>query len=207
MWALSWYRQSISQKILTCYFLCISSACQSASQKKLWIIGKLFTLTEFSADTHCPLEVCTRSVTRVDVAGQTQFSANMAYLNSSSHTTWSKWHTHRKRDIDTATRDVWFQVTWFALTCKLDVKLIFRFKNLDVKRAIWSKVFGSPSSEYSLMILEEEEKEEQKHFFNYNAAVDSFVKAIWILWNVKFAWLTHKSDAFCNKTRTSPVHC
>lgn len=39
--------------------------------------------------THCPLEVWTKSVTNVDVAGQTQFSANMAYLNSSSHTTWS----------------------------------------------------------------------------------------------------------------------
>lgn len=43
------------------------------------------------ACTHCPLEVWTSSVTRVDVAGHTQFSANMAYLNSSSHTTWSDW--------------------------------------------------------------------------------------------------------------------
>lgn len=39
--------------------------------------------------TDRPLEVCTRSVIRVEVAGQTQFRANMAYLNSSSHTTWS----------------------------------------------------------------------------------------------------------------------
>lgn len=53
------------------------------------------------------------------------------------------------------------------------------------------------------MILEG--KEEQKHFFNYEAGVDSFVKAIWILWNVKFARPTHKSAVFCNKARTSPV--
>lgn len=78
------------------------------------------------------------------------------------------------------------------------MKLVFRFENLDVKRAIWSKVFGSPSPQYSLMILEE--KEEQKQFFNYDA--ESFVKAIWILWNMKFAVLTHKSAVFCNKTRT-----
>lgn len=39
--------------------------------------------------TDRPLEVCTSSVIRVEVAGQMQFSANMAYLNSSSHTTWS----------------------------------------------------------------------------------------------------------------------
>lgn len=37
--------------------------------------------------TDRPLEVCTSSVIRVEVAGQMQFSANMAYLNSSSHTT------------------------------------------------------------------------------------------------------------------------
>lgn len=55
------------------------------------ITGNPFVLKEFAlkpaAGTHCPLEVCTRSVTKVDVAGHTQFSANMAYLNSSSHTT------------------------------------------------------------------------------------------------------------------------
>lgn len=44
-----------------------------------------------------------------------------------------------------------------ALTCKLNMKFIFWFENLDVKRAIWSKVFGSPSPQYSLMILEEKE--------------------------------------------------
>lgn len=37
--------------------------------------------------TDRPLEVCTSSVIRVEVAGQMQFRANMAYLNSSSHTT------------------------------------------------------------------------------------------------------------------------
>lgn len=37
--------------------------------------------------THWPREVCTSSVMRVEVAGQTQFRASMAYLHSSSHTT------------------------------------------------------------------------------------------------------------------------
>jgi len=40
--------------------------------------------------TDRPREVCTRSVTKVEVAGHTQLRANMAYLNSSSHTTWSE---------------------------------------------------------------------------------------------------------------------
>lgn len=40
--------------------------------------------------TNRPREVCTRSVTKVEVAGHTQLRANMAYLNSSSHTTWSE---------------------------------------------------------------------------------------------------------------------
>lgn len=57
------------------------------------------------------------------------------------------------------------------LTCKLHVKLVFWLKNLDVKRAIWSKVLGSPSPEYGLMILQG--KEEQKQHFNDEAAVDS----------------------------------
>lgn len=39
--------------------------------------------------TYCPLEVWTNKVISVDVAGQIQFKANIAYLNSSSHTTWS----------------------------------------------------------------------------------------------------------------------
>lgn len=37
--------------------------------------------------TDLPREVCTRSVTKVEVAGHTQLRASMAYLNSSSHTT------------------------------------------------------------------------------------------------------------------------
>ncbi len=40
--------------------------------------------------TDRPREVWTRSVTKVEVAGHTQLRANMAYLNSSSHTTWSE---------------------------------------------------------------------------------------------------------------------
>lgn len=39
--------------------------------------------------TYCPRDVWTSRVTRVDVAGHRQFRANNAYLNSSSHTTWS----------------------------------------------------------------------------------------------------------------------
>lgn len=51
-------------------------------------LKELIATQHFEAEcTHCPLEVCTRSVTSVDVAGHTQFSASMAYLNSSSHTT------------------------------------------------------------------------------------------------------------------------
>lgn len=85
------------------------------------------------------------------------------------------------------------------------MKLVLRFENLDVKRAIGSKVFGGPGPQYSLMVLEE--KEEQKEFFfNYDAGVESFVKAIWILWNMKFARLTRKSAASCNKTSTCAVH-
>lgn len=40
-----------------------------------------------AGSTHWPREVCTSSVMRVEVAGQTQFSASMAYLHSSSQTT------------------------------------------------------------------------------------------------------------------------
>lgn len=39
--------------------------------------------------THWPRDVCTSRVMRVEVAGQMQFRASMAYLHSSSHTTWS----------------------------------------------------------------------------------------------------------------------
>ena len=40
--------------------------------------------------TYCPLDVCSNSVTRVDVAGTRQLLASKAYLNSSSQTTCSK---------------------------------------------------------------------------------------------------------------------
>lgn len=39
--------------------------------------------------TYCPLDVWTSSVINVEVAGHIQFRASIAYLNSSSHTTWS----------------------------------------------------------------------------------------------------------------------
>lgn len=39
--------------------------------------------------TYCPLDVWTSNVISVEVAGHIQFKANMAYLNSSSQTTWS----------------------------------------------------------------------------------------------------------------------
>lgn len=39
--------------------------------------------------THCPLEEWINRVMSVEVPGHTQFKASMAYLNSSSHTTWS----------------------------------------------------------------------------------------------------------------------
>lgn len=39
--------------------------------------------------THCPLDVCSKSVTNVDVPGHRQLLASKAYLNSSSHTTCS----------------------------------------------------------------------------------------------------------------------
>lgn len=39
--------------------------------------------------TYCPLEEWINRVMSVEVPGHTQFKASMAYLNSSSHTTWS----------------------------------------------------------------------------------------------------------------------
>lgn len=62
-----------------------------------------------------------------------------------------------------------------ALTCKLNMKFIFWFENLDVKRAIWSKVFGSPSPQYSLMILEGKETV-FFFFFKSHSGIASFVK-------------------------------
>lgn len=41
----------------------------------------------YVGSTHWPREVCTSSVMSVEVAGQTQLRASMAYLHSSSQTT------------------------------------------------------------------------------------------------------------------------
>ena len=49
--------------------------------------------------THCPLEEWISRVMSVEVPGHTQFKASMAYLNSSSHTTWSA-HSKRKQEGD-----------------------------------------------------------------------------------------------------------
>lgn len=45
--------------------------------------------------THCPLEEWINRVMSVEVPGHTQFKASMAYLNSSSHTTWSAGIGHK----------------------------------------------------------------------------------------------------------------
>ena len=42
------------------------------------------------------------------------------------------------------------------LTCKLNMKFIFWFENLDVERTVWSKVLCCPSPQNSLVILCEE---------------------------------------------------
>lgn len=72
-------------------YLCISrqenvKKSELCSHTKEWSDS----LRRFCKMTDRPREVCTRSVTRVEVAGQTQLRANMAYLNSSSQTTWSE---------------------------------------------------------------------------------------------------------------------
>ena len=64
--------------------------------------------------THCPLEVWTKRVTKVDVAGHTQFSANMAYLNSSSHTTWS---VEMQRLKDSESSFIWYIITGKMQKC------------------------------------------------------------------------------------------
>lgn len=112
-------------------------------------------------DTHCPLEVWTNSVIKVDVAGHTQLSANIAYLNSSSQTTWSNWKgiiaKLRKSlaCVSTTCQITVFQKLWIlcTLTSKLNMKFIFWFENLYVERAVWSKVFCSPCPQNSLVIL------------------------------------------------------
>lgn len=40
-----------------------------------------------------------------------------------------------------------------ALTSKLDMKFIFRLENLDIERAVWSKVLCGPGPQNSLMVL------------------------------------------------------
>lgn len=44
-----------------------------------------------------------------------------------------------------------------VLTCKLDMKLILRFENLDIEGAVGCEVLHCPGPEDSLMILKEEE--------------------------------------------------
>lgn len=57
--------------------------------KTLECCAIFLTQLTFIAFTYCPLEVCSSSVTRVDVPGHVQLLASSAYLNSSSHTTCS----------------------------------------------------------------------------------------------------------------------
>lgn len=39
------------------------------------------------------------------------------------------------------------------LTCKFDMKLIFRFEYLNVKWTVWSKVLDGPGSQDGLVVL------------------------------------------------------
>lgn len=56
------------------------------SKYQLWLfLWEFFMLI----NTYCPLDVWTSRVINVEVAGHIQFRASIAYLNSSSHTTWS----------------------------------------------------------------------------------------------------------------------
>lgn len=41
-----------------------------------------------------------------------------------------------------------------VLACKFNMEFIFRFEDLDIKRTVWSKVFCSPGSQNSLVILQ-----------------------------------------------------
>lgn len=119
--------------------------------------------------TDRPREVWTRSVTKVEVAGQTQLRANMAYLNSSSQTTWSG---KKPKNLKT----VWVYSKWSislgnllmirkssltlclsgldSLTCKFHMEFIFRFENLNIKGAVWSKILHRPGSQDGLVVLE-----------------------------------------------------
>lgn len=59
-----------------------------SKEYQLWlfqVVSDFFTVLY----TYCPLDVWTSRVINVEVAGHIQFRASIAYLNSSSHTTWS----------------------------------------------------------------------------------------------------------------------
>ena len=122
--------------------------------------------------THWPREVCTSRVTSVEVAGHTQFRANMAYLNSSSHTTWSEsintndnllLLNHESTRSVTVRCPAILHLYWKPnknwqkhLTCKLDMEFIFWFEYLNVEWAAGGKVLNGPCSEDSLMVLKYE---------------------------------------------------
>lgn len=93
-----------------------------------------FKMTE----TDRPREVCTRSVTKVEVAGQTQLRASMAYLNSSSHTTWSGDRKGNQLIRDPAhvhMNDFLFK------QCDLNASFIWRFK-LSPANLTWNLFSG-----------------------------------------------------------------
>ena len=55
-------------------------------------LSELLPITEMISkeyNTYCPRDVCSNSVTNVEVPGHKQLLANRAYLNSSSQTTCS----------------------------------------------------------------------------------------------------------------------
>lgn len=59
-----------------------------------------------------------------------------------------------------------------VLACKFNMEFIFRFEDLDIKRTVWSKVFCSPGSQNSLVILPEKKwrrNEEGKNIFLFQS--------------------------------------
>lgn len=78
--------------------------CQDC-ETKLRTIEKLSgTGRKESKWTHCPLEEWINRVMSVEVPGHTQFRASMAYLNSSSHTTWSADRGNKRGTVTQATQ-------------------------------------------------------------------------------------------------------